>query len=180
MAGVRRARMGDAAAIAAIEVETWRTTYAGMLADATLVGMSPARKARQWASQLRNGPGGVWVWEDEEAGLLGFGHCGRQRIRTLAYDGEITMLYVRPDAQGQGIGRRLLVAMLADLKRRGMRSALVWVLEANPSRFFYGRLGGRLAARRLIDVGGCEVAAVAYGWPDLAATLQRSGCGNGV
>jgi GNAT superfamily N-acetyltransferase len=178
MAGIiRRARIGDAAAIAAIEVETWRATYAGILADATLVGMSVARKTRQWTYELRHGLRGVWVWEDEDARLLGFGHCGRQRLRSLAHDGEITMLYVLPDAQGQGIGRQLLVAMLADLRRRGMRSALVWVLEANPARFFYQHQGGRLALRRLIDVDGRPVAALAYGWSDLDAVQPRAGCG---
>lgn len=172
--------MGDAAAIAAIEVETWRATYAGTLADATLVGMSAGRKARRWACELRHGSDGVWLWEDERPNVLGFGHCGRQRMRSLAYEGEITMLYVLPDAQGQGIGRNLVLAMFTDLRRRGMRSALVWVLEANPSRFFYSRLGGKLALHRLIDVDGRQVPALGYGWDDLDAALDRAGCGDGI
>lgn len=169
MSGLRRARPSDAAALAAIEVETWRATYAGMLADATLVGMSPRRCARRWAAELARGRGGVWVWEDEAAGLLGFGQCGRQRLALLPYDGEISMLYVLPDAQGQGIGSRLLAAMLADLGDRGMRSALVWVLEANPSRFFYGRLGGRLVLRRSIEFDGSLVETMGFAWHDLGA-----------
>lgn len=149
-----------------------------MLAEATLVRLSEGRKARQWACELRHGPDGVWVWEDGSLGVLGFGCCGRQRIRTLAYEGEITMLYVLPDAQGQGIGRRLLLAMLADLRRRGMHSALVWVLAANPSRFFYGRLGGKLVLRRLIDVDGRPVEALGYGWIDLGPVPHTAGHGD--
>lgn len=167
MAGIRQARNGDAAAIAVIEVETWRSTYAGILADQTLVGMSAERKAREWTRELRHALRGVWVWEDEDLGLLGFGHCGRQRMPALAYEGEITMLYVLPDAQGQGIGRQLLLTMFDDLQSRGMRSALVWVLAANPARFFYGHMGGRIALHRQIEVGNCRVEALGYGWRDL-------------
>lgn len=176
MAGVRRARIGDASAIAAIEVETWRSTYPGILAKTTLTGMSRDRKARRWATWLRRGLQGLWVWDDEQSGPLGFGHCGRQRMCSLPYDGEITMLYVLPDAQGQGIGRNLLLAMFADLDDHGMGSALVWVLEANPSRFFYDRMGGKLVFRRLIDVDGREVPALGFGWNDLAAALEAAGC----
>jgi GNAT superfamily N-acetyltransferase len=164
LAGIRRACGGDAAAIAAIEVETWRATYPGILPDATLIRMSAPRTTRQWACELRRGSDGVWVWEDEEAGVVGFGHCGRQRMSWLPYAGEITMLYVLPDAQGRGIGRRLLSTMLTDLDRQGMRSALVWVLAANPARFFYARMGGRLVLRRMIEVDGTPVELAGYGW----------------
>ena len=58
------------------------------------------------------------------------------------------------------------------LMRRGLPSALVWVLRDNPSRFFYERLGGKAVATRPISVGGIDVDAVAYGWRDLAAVLE--------
>ncbi len=174
MPGIRQAHLGDAAIIAAIEVETWRATYAGTLADTLLLGMSAEGKARQWAGQLRHGTEGVWVWENEDRGVLGFGHCGRQRMRSLAYAGEITMLYVWPDAQEQGIGRSLVLAMFSDLRVRGMASALVWVLAANPSRFFYARLGGKLVAHRPIEMAACQVEALGYGWSDLdPARIKR-------
>ncbi|MBC7907212.1 MAG: GNAT family N-acetyltransferase [Rhodospirillaceae bacterium] len=164
MTGIRQARLDDAAAIGFIEVETWQATYAGLLDDHTLIAMSTARKARQWAAEMRHGATGLWVWEDDQLGLLGFGHCGAQRVPSLTYDGEISMLYVLPDAQGQGIGRNLLQGMFTDLKDRGMGSVLVWVLEANPSRFFYARLGGKLVLRRTIPFGATQVDALGYGW----------------
>lgn len=161
--------MDDAPAIGFIEVETWQAAYAGILDEGSLVAMSAARKARQWAAEMRHNGSGLWVWDDHRLGVVGFGHCGRQRMPSLAYDGEITMLYVLPDAQGQGIGRRLLLGMFADLKSRGMDSALVWVLEANPSRFFYGHLGGKLVLRRTIAFGASLVDTLGYGWSGLNA-----------
>jgi ribosomal protein S18 acetylase RimI-like enzyme len=169
MAGVRRARRGDEVGIAAIEVETWRVAYAGVLPDRTLVGMSVRRKAWLWAQELSHGADGVWVWESGRSQLLGFGHCCVSRMPDLACDGEVTTLYVHPDAQDQGIGRALLLAMFADLRGQGMRSALVWVLEDNPARFFYERMGGKLAWRRPIQMGGGQVQALGYYWNDLEA-----------
>lgn len=159
--------MTDAAAMGFIEVETWQATYAGILDDGALIAMSAARKTRQWATEMRHGSEGLWVWDDQDQGVLGFGHCGPQRMGSLAYDGEITMLYVLPDAQGQGIGRHLLHGMFADLKHRGMASALVWVLEANPSRFFYTHLGGKLVLHRTITFGASQLNALGYGWSGL-------------
>lgn len=175
MAGTRQARIQDAQAISRIEVETWQTTYAGMLSDDVLIGMSYTRHADSWEREIKRHPGNVWVWEDADRNLLGFGHCGPQRDRALVYDGEIYMLYVLPDAQGIGIGRGLLVALFVNLAGRGYRSALVWVVRANPARFFYERVGGQLVLQRRIPVGGHPVEALGYAWSDLAAAIGGQG-----
>lgn len=169
MIGVRPARSDDARDIARIEVETWQTTYAGMLTDHALVGMSVTRQGHLWARVLRPGHG-VWVWEEEPHGLLGFGHCGRHRSPSLGFDGEIYMLYVLPDAQGRGIGRQLLLAMFDSLRDSGCRAALVWVVRANPSRFFYERMGGKLVQQQQMPFGGKDVDVLGYGWNDLGST----------
>jgi hypothetical protein len=62
--------------------------------------------------------------------------------------------------------------MFERLLRLRQESALVWVLRANPSRFFYERLGGRPCGERPIPIGGVTVEAVAYGWRDLGAALR--------
>ena len=41
---VRAARPGDARGIARLDIETWRSTYAGMLSSAYLVGLSEQRR----------------------------------------------------------------------------------------------------------------------------------------
>lgn len=175
MSVIRQARLGDARVIGRIEVETWRATYAGMLPDRVLLGMSEQRQAASWAGFLRHRPGDVFVAEADGADgrLLGFGNCGKQRDPAFAFDGEIYTLYVLPDAQGGGLGRQLLLALFARLVDSGHRSALVWVVRANPARFFYERLGGKLTVHRPIPVGGRPVDSSGYGWSDLSAVLER-------
>lgn len=173
MSGVRRARVCDAAILGHLEVETWRTTYAGMLADEVLLGMSVEKQTRAWVAELGSGSADVLVWEDDCEGVVAFGQCGPQRHHVLDYAGEIYTLYVLPDAQGMGIGRRLLLSLFADLVGAGLRSALVWVVRSNPSRFFYERLGAKLVAHRRFPMGGQAVEVLGYGWKDLAAVLRR-------
>ena len=178
MGSIRQARLQDARAIGRIEVDTWRTTYAGMLPDRVLLAMSEQRQTASWAGFLRHRAGDVWVAQQPrpdagEARLVGFGNCGPQREGGLGYAGEVYTLYVASEAQGHGFGRLLLLALFARLVHCGHRSALVWVVRANPSRFFYERLGGKLVLHRPIPVGGAPVESVAYGWKDLRAVIDR-------
>jgi hypothetical protein len=57
--------------------------------------------------------------------------------------------------------------MLEQLRRRGHGSAMLWVLAANPARFFYRAMGGELAARRRERHFGAELDELAYSWADL-------------
>ncbi len=175
MAFTRAASAADAASIAAIDVETWRTTYAGMLSDETLLRLDPRRRADAWRRAIRREPGDTLVIEEADV-VVGFGSCGAQRTADLPFVGEVFTLYVEPDFQGRGHGRQLLTGLFERLLQRGLGSALVWVLRENPSRFFYERLGGRLVATRWIEMGGrSSVAGTAYGWDDLCAVVRRRG-----
>jgi ribosomal protein S18 acetylase RimI-like enzyme len=175
MAVIRAALPADAGAIAAIEVETWRTAYAGILPDAMLLGLDPARRRQSWGRTVRYDPGDA-VIATEDGGVVGFGSCGRQPLTALPYSGEIFTLYVLPDRQNQGTGRLLLAALFERLVGLGQTSALVWVLSDNPSRYFYERMGARWVANRPIPVWrGQSVDAAGYGWTDLRAVLERRG-----
>ena len=173
MVRVRQATMQDAASIARIDVETWRATYAGILPDRLLVGLTEGRRAARWALELSRNPADVLVAEDENHVLLGFGNCGAQRDSRIDYGGEIYTLYVAPDFQGMGIGRQLLLGLFSRLLRAGHNSAALWVLQNNPSRYFYERVGGTLSLRKSMTVGGQSVEAVAYGWLDLPTVLHQ-------
>lgn len=163
-----RAAPDDAEAIAQIQVETWRMTYAGLLPDDLLIRMSQDRQRRMWRRMIRGGET-VLVARDPKAGVIGFGSYGPNRSRHKGFSGEIYTLYVSPDFQGLGIGRGLLNAMFAALTGENHESALVWVLAENPNRFFYEALGGRRTAERDVTMWGAKVRELAYGWPSTHA-----------
>ena len=174
---IRPAVAADAAAIGRIYVETWRTTYAGMLPDRVLVGMSEQRQRLRWAQWFQR-PGAEFalVAHDRGAGPIGFVSCGPARARALVPAGvkgagEVFTLYVLPDFQGRGVGRRLLGGAFQGLADRRFGSAVVWVLAANPARFFYEALGGRRVAEQEERLWGTKLPEYAYLWPDLSAAL---------
>ena len=177
--GLRPARPADAPAIARVHVETWRAAYAGIVPDAYLVAMTESKQALQWNNTIRSAvaPEAVLVAASADlpgGRIVGFGSCGRARKRPNA--GEVFTLYVAPDWQGRGIGRRLLYALLAKLEAGGLNQALVWVLSDNPARFFYEAMGARRAAERQERFAGVRLEEAAYAWGDLAAWLaERDG-----
>ena len=180
---LRPARPGDAAAIARVHVETWRAAYAGIVPDTYLVTMTESKQALQWNRTIRSAMAPEVVLVAESADLpggrvVGFGSCGQARKRPGT--GEVFTLYVAPDWQGRGIGRRLLHGLLAKLKAGGLNQAMVWVLNDNPARFFYEALGGRRIAERKERFAGVDLAEAGYAWRDLGAWLAaRSGGGRG-
>ncbi|HEY1795009.1 MAG TPA: GNAT family N-acetyltransferase [Stellaceae bacterium] len=173
---IRPAHTGDAASIGRLDVETWQAAYAGILATPYLVELSAERRERGWAGVIRREPRDVRVAVGPDGAILGFGSCGGCRDEPN-YTGEVFTLYVAPDWQNRGIGRALILSLFARLVERGTRSAVVWVLSENPSRFFYQRLGGREIRRRMLPFAGAQVAATAFGWPDLPQYLSAIASG---
>src|SRR5712671_71878 len=170
---IRSARPEDARSIAKLHVETWRATYAGMLSAPYLVGLSAPRQELGWRNVILREPRDVRVAVGQGDAILGFGSCGPNR-GDRRFAGEVFTLYVAPDWQNQGIGRRLLIALFRRLVGAGRSSAIVWVLRDNPSRFFYERLGGRQVTYKTLAVAGSAVEAVGYGWSDLPGVLATA------
>ena len=104
--------------IARLDVETWRTTYAGVLSASYLVGLSERRRELGWRSVILREPRDVRVAVEDGGAIVGFGSCGPNRGDRL-FAGEVFTLYVAPDWQNQGIGRRLLIALFRRLVAAG-------------------------------------------------------------
>ncbi len=170
MIGIRPARREDSSAIGCVHVEIWRDTYAGVLPDSMLVRMAAETEGRKWAKAIA-GRETVLVAETAEGAVVGFGNCGAARPFGLPFTGEVYTLYVLPDFQGAGLGGRLLHALFDRLEGAGHRSAVIWVLEANPSRFFYEAMGGRRVAERKECLWGVALPQAAYGWDRLSLVV---------
>jgi ribosomal protein S18 acetylase RimI-like enzyme len=167
---IRTARPEDAAPIARLDVETWQAAYAGILGTPYLAGLSAVRREAGWAQVISRAPRDVHVAVAGTGEIVGFGSCGACRGEP-EFSGEIFTLYVAPDWQNQGIGRRLLRSMFVHLVAQGRRTVVIWVLRENPARFFYQRLGGKEVRRKLLPFNGSQVPASGYGWSDLPGFL---------
>ena len=179
---VRRAIVEDAAGISHVHVDTWRSTYRGMVSDEYLSNLSYERSQRMWEANIK-GPNAqvVLVADDSEKGVIGFAACGPARDLKDAFKGELYAVYVLRDEQGRGVGRRLVLSAGRDLIAHGLDSMLVWVLADNPSRRFYEHLGGEKVAEKDADVGGRNLRELAFGWRNLTSLISalEPAVGNG-
>jgi ribosomal protein S18 acetylase RimI-like enzyme len=167
---IRAAAPADTEAIGRVHVETWRSAYRGLVSDAYLAGLSPAKGAARWRTFLadRDPARVLLVAEDDVDGVIGFAAAGPERSGDATYRGEIYGIYVTPSQQRRGCGRHLIGAATRRLAAVGFPSMLLWVLEANaPARAFYEALGGIVLRRQPIEIGGAPLTEVAYGWSDL-------------
>jgi len=164
---VRPASKADAAGIARVHIDTWRTTYRGIVPDEFLDRLDYEAGQEMWEQRTEQGEGRfVLVAEVPGEGVVGFAAGGPERSGDATYGGEVYALYVLKAHQRKGIGRRLVVAAAEELRRRGLDSLLIWVLARNPHRAFYEALGGKELRSQIIEIAGRSLEEVAYGWPD--------------
>jgi len=74
--------------------------------------------------------------------------CGFSLYRTIAGDSELLLLAVLPDAQGRGIGRRLLTEFIDQSKKCGAERIHLEVRDGNRAVDLYRSAGFAPAGRR--------------------------------
>jgi len=165
---LRPAKAPDCEALAAIHSEAWLGAYRGLLNGVELQRLVTRRGAGWWQGALARGVD-IKLIEvaDAPAGYATFGSC---RLRNVAAEGEIYELYLRPEYQGLGFGKKLFEAVRGELASRGMNGLAVQVLSDNaPARAFYRAMGGQLAAKTFYRSAGKRLGLSIYVWPSNGA-----------
>jgi ribosomal protein S18 acetylase RimI-like enzyme len=171
---VRPATLDDAAEIARVHVDTWRSAYRGLLADDFLASLSEVNYTERWRRVISEGTSRVFVVEagrrppGESGGIAGFASGGRERAGEAGFAGELYALYVLEGAQRLGHGRELVRAVAGALRELHLADMIVWVLRDNSAaRAFYERLGGVYVRAQPITIGTTTLEEVSYGWRGL-------------
>ena len=167
---IREAKGNDSAAIARVHIDSWRTTYRGMVSTDHLAGLSYEDRERRWQEffSVTDAIQFAYVAEYDEELVVGFASGGANRDRGSIYQGELYAIYLLEEYQHKGIGRELTRAVVKRLLEEGMSSMQVWVLAENPGAGFYQSIGGRRLKEQEIVIGGTTLIEVAYGWSDLS------------
>jgi len=159
----RPARPDDAVCLAETHDEAWRTAYQGLIPGPELEKLITRRGPSWWDTAIRRGSRiSLLIFGDE---IAGYANYGRNRAKSLPYAGEVYELYLRPEYQGLGFGRRLFSNAKRDLAQSGQTSMVVWVLSDNePAVAFYRALGGRTVARSTERFGQKVLDKLAFAW----------------
>ena len=174
---VMAANLDDAGPIARVQVDTWRTTYAGIVPTEYLAGLSYRDRESKWTDILSAGRPAEsnFVAETDGGEVVGFAGGGPEREGTPTFRGELYAIYLLEEYRRAGVGRRLVSAVARRLLVDGVRSMLVWVLEDNrPACIFYESLEGSRVDRQTITIGGADLAEAAYGWSDIAGLAAET------
>ena len=104
-AQIRAYQAGDASAIAQLVYETVRSENQADYSEEQLDAWAPVVPDQQvWHARMSE-PGRRTLVAEEDDEVVGFAE--------LEHDGHLDMLYLRGDAVGRGVGRRLYEAILA-------------------------------------------------------------------
>jgi ribosomal protein S18 acetylase RimI-like enzyme len=160
---IRHARTADAKAIADTHDEAWRTAYQGIIPGRELDRLIAKRGPSWWQGAIRKGSRILLLAFGDT--IAGYANYGRNRSRSLGYEGEIFELYLRPEFQGLGFGRQLFMSARQDLAESNLKSLVVWALSDNsPALEFYRALGGRAIARSSEKFGDKILDKTAFIW----------------
>ena len=158
---IRRARPADAAAIAAVHEASWLQAYTGILPHRALATMVGRRDVGWWGRAIRQSTRVLAL--DVGGEVAGYATIGPNRVKSLPQAGEVYELYLAPQFQGLGFGRKLFLAARQDLRASGKPGCIVWVLEDNePAIRFYENAGGRDVAEGSETFDGRTLNKIAY------------------
>ena len=158
---IRRAREADLGGLSKVFDASWREAYRGIIPGVALERLISTRDRAWWRGALRRGRP-IAVVETGEL-VVGYAADGRTRSRSLGTEAEIDELYLLPEYQGVGLGRRLFRAVRNDLADHGLARLGVWSLEDNArASAFYEGLGGVAGPRVLDRVAGLPLPKVGF------------------
>ena len=164
---IREMRIEDRAAVAQVQISSWRSVYAGVLPGNYLEHGVEADLTAHWQQLEYSSKDVVLVAEGEDGCIQGFIAVW---IEAEPY---IDNLHVSAQTRSQGLGRSLMREAARRLARQEETSAYLWVAESNTRALsFYQRIGGKAGGRKDIDVFGYPMPAVRIYWEALAPLLE--------
>ena len=142
-----------------------------------LVGVRvPMLNPAVWRYAIEDADGGAMMWRDERGEIAAFNVA-----HVSGTEGWMGPLAVRPDSQGNGLGKRVVQSAIDFVRSRGARTI---GLETMPRTLdnigFYSALGfvpGRLTLTLTIDAGSSDRSPVLYGrLRDVEKAASRQAC----
>ncbi len=170
---IRPGRKSDSPAIARVLVDTWRSTFDGLLPAVFLDSMSVEAQLARHESYFSQPDVVYRVVEDSCDGVVGFASAGPDRGAREVGAGELYAIYLREAVQRQGRGRELFLSVVEALADSFV-SLRVRVLAVNPCLPFYERLGGRRGESAMLELGAEEFEEISFYWDALSDAMERA------
>ena len=161
---LRSATPDDAATMASVHIDAWRTAYRGLVPGSFLSALDHGRRTERFRAFLGSGSGETYIVEQNgrPIGHLTVGPC-RDDDLDERYVGEIWGIYLLPAHWRRGIGTwacRRAEEMLGPL---GFGRVVLWVFAGNDrARRFYEAMGYTVDGATKVIEAGAPLLAVRY------------------
>jgi GNAT superfamily N-acetyltransferase len=168
---IRGATVEDSAGIAKVQVDSYRSAYAGIFTPDYLEAFTYEEQEQEWLNWMVENPNDIlYVAESDKGGILAYALARSGETGITGYDSELIALHVRAKSQRMGIGRLMLWTAAKELRRAKCDSMMLWTFESNPSSAFYPHLGATLLDARKESDG--HAAEIAYGWANIESVWK--------
>src|ERR1041384_1555207 len=105
---IRTGTLTDVPGLAKVYVESWKSTYQGLVPDVFLKGMTLQAAAKNFTDCLQPNSYSYFLHVAEEDGrVVGFADGGKERSHPESGLGELYAIYLLKEFQGRGTGHLL-------------------------------------------------------------------------
>jgi ribosomal protein S18 acetylase RimI-like enzyme len=171
---VRSADLSDCAALARVQVNSYRTAYASLLPATYLAGFSYEEQEQDWKDLLQTGSDTLLAAE-EQGQVIGYALSRVLNENVRPFDCELVALHVNRDYHRRGAGRALAAETARRMRALGCRSLGLWVMEGNPAVEFYKHLGGQPNGEQFFDLDEYNRRReIGFLWPQIEDLCARS------
>ncbi|MBR2751810.1 MAG: GNAT family N-acetyltransferase [Clostridiales bacterium] len=158
---IRRMTIEDAEAVTDVLIKTWQTAYRGIVSDECLDHMDRPtlieRRKRQYKDYI------VAVVEGRIVGFCWYVNDNSFSKEEAGIDSEIVAIYVLPESERNGVGRKMFSYAVDDLKAQGRKRMVIWCLKDNSSgRNFYEKMGGVIMGEHKTHIGNLDYDEVGF------------------
>ncbi|MCC5464010.1 GNAT family N-acetyltransferase [Pelosinus baikalensis] len=162
---IRTAQVGDEQSIAGVIIDTWKVAYRGIVPDSFLDSLTTEKHEELFRKNIANKTETIFVLENHKNQIVGVVSGGQDR--SGIYGCELVVIYILPDYQKMGYGKRLFQELIEEHKRNQYKSMIIWTFRDNRDRKFYEILGGLAREEKKHSFDGKDIVLVGYTWQDI-------------
>ncbi len=151
---IEKPKKEDANEIAKLVIDSWQTTYKGLIDDNYLNSLKIENAKKRWKEEIVENNNILIYKEDNKIlGVIKYDESESEKE-----NGEVFVLYVKPKEKRKGIGTKLFNTAKQELLKCGYKDMIVWCLDGNMiGENFYLKSGGCKKEKRLFNINGINV-----------------------
>ena len=151
---IRKINIEDIEKVAEIQVNSWKTSYKGIISDIFLRNITVEEKVKERKKDYKDSEFIVAEIDGEIVGFCRYIWENYHNSQIKDADCEILSIYVKNDLKQNGIGTKLFQYVKDDLNNKNRNKMILWCLKDNiSSKIFYKKMGGKIIKEKYAEIG---------------------------